>query len=140
MRAEFAAFKERIEASPILAGKVFPIVRKDTDGVVRANYVVATSARPDRLTDARKSMIDTFDADRRYTYDVRVVTVDAGGLDTLGEALARQLVGATLTVPQRSCTPIVLVQDVEERDGYDRTADLYYRDFSFRFWSNRPVL
>jgi hypothetical protein len=138
MKAEFAAFKARLESSPILAGKVYPIVRKTTDGsTVRDNYVVARSSKPDRVTDARFTGVDTFDSDRRYTYNVRVVAVDAGGLDVLGEAAARTMLGATLTVAGRSCTPIELVPDVEDGDGYDRTADLYYRDFGFRFWSRR---
>lgn len=138
MKLEFAAFKARLESSPILAGKVYPIVRKDADGPVRANYVVARSSKPDRVTDARFTSVDTFDSDRRYTYNVRVVAVDAGGLDVLGEAVARALLGFTLTVSGRSCSPIELVPDVEDGDGYDRTADLYYRDFGFRFWSRRP--
>lgn len=137
MKAEFAAFKARLESSPILVGKVYPIVRKDADGPVRANYVVARSSKPDRVTDARFTSVDTFDSDRRYTYNVRVVAVDAGGLDVLGEAAARALLGTTLTVAGRSCSPVELVPDVEDGDGYDRTADLYYRDFSWRFWSRR---
>lgn len=139
MRAEFAAFKARLEQSPVLAGKVFPVVRKNGDEPVRANYVVAKSSKPDRLDDDRFTVVPEFLSDRRFTYDVRVVTVDDGGLDTLGEAVLRQLVGHRLTVAGRRCDPIRLVEDVEEGDGYDRTADLFYRDFSFRFWSRRPL-
>lgn len=138
MKAEFAAFKARLETSPILAGKVYPIVRKTTDGsTVRDNYVVARSSKPDRVTDARFTSVDTFDSDRRYTYNVRVVTTAAGGLDVWGEEVARLLLGHSLVVPGRSCSPIELVPDVEDGDGYDRTADLFYRDFAFRFWSRR---
>lgn len=139
MKAEFIAFKARMEASPILAGKVFPIVRKNEDGPIRTNYVVAKSSKPDRLDDDRYTVVSVFESDRRFTYDVRVVTVDAGGLDTLGEAVLRQLAGHVLVVEGRRCDPIKLVEDVEEGDGYDRTADLFYRDFSFRFWSRRAV-
>jgi len=137
MKLEFAAFKARLESSPVLAGKVYPVVRKDAEVPVRANYVVARSSKPDRWTDARFTGVDTFDADRRYTYNVRVVAVDAGGLDVLGEAAARVLLGFTLAVAGRTCSQLELVPDVEDGDGYDRTADLYYRDFSFRFWSRR---
>lgn len=139
MRAEFAAFKARLEESPVLAGKVFPVVRKNGDEPVRANYVVAKSSKPDRLDDDRFTVVPEFVSDRRFTYDVRVVTVDADGLDTLGEAALKQLVGHRLSVVGRRCDPIRLVEDVEEGDGYDRTADLFYRDFSFRFWSRRPL-
>ncbi|MDH5134070.1 MULTISPECIES: hypothetical protein [unclassified Microbacterium] len=137
MKAEFAAFRARLEEHPILAGKVFPIVRKNGDEAVRANYVVAKSSKPDRLDDARFTAVSVFESDRRFTYDVRVVTTSDGALDTLGEPVLRQLVGHSLVVPGRRCSPIGLVPDVEEGDGYDRTADLFFRDFSFRFWSRR---
>lgn len=140
MRAEFEAFKSRLEGSSILAGKVFPVVRKDDDGPVRANYVVARSSVPDRLDDLRHTAVPVFESSRRFTYDVRVVTVDADGLDTLGEAVLKQLVGHVLTVPGRRCDPVRLVEGVEEGDGYDRSADLFFRDFSFRFWSRRSVI
>lgn len=138
MRAEFAAFKARLEESPILSGKVFPVVRKDHDGPVRANYVVARSSVPDRLGDDRWTSVQRFESDRRYTFDVRVVTVDDGGLDVLGEAVMSQLLGHELAVPGRRCFPVELVEAVEEGDGYDRASDLFFRDFSFRFWSRRP--
>lgn len=138
MKLEFAAFKARLEAHPKLAGKVHPIVRKNGDASVRDNYLVARSSKPDRLSDDRFTGVDSFDSDRRFTYDVRVVGTSADALDTLGEPVLIQLVGHALTVVGRRCSPIQLVPDVEEGDGYDRTADLYFRDFSFRFWSRRP--
>lgn len=138
MKLEFTAFKARMEASPILAGRVHPIVRKNEDGPIRTNYVVAKSSKPDRHEDGRLTGVDVFESDRRFTYDVRVVTVDADGLDVLGEAVVKQLLGQSLSVTNRACSPMKLVEDVEEGDGYDRTADLFYRDFSFRFWSRRP--
>lgn len=138
MKAEYEAFKARLEEHPKLAGKVDRIVRKNGDEPVRANYVVAKSSKPDRLTNDRLTGVDDYEADRRFTYDVRVVTTSDEALDTLGEPVLIQLAGHTLDVPGRNCSPIRLVEDVEEGDGYDRTADLYYRDFSFRFWSRRP--
>lgn len=138
MRAEFAAFEARLNAHPKLAGKGSRIVRKNGDDAVRDNYWVARSSKPDRLEDARFTVVNVFESDRRFTYDVRVVGTSADALDVLGEAVLIQVAGHALTVPGRRCDPIFLVQDVEEGDGYDRTADLYYRDFSFRFWSRRP--
>jgi len=139
MRAEFAAFKARLEAHPKLTGKVFPVVRKSGDSPVRDNYVVARSAKPDRLEDDRFMGVPDSESDRRFTYDVRVVTVDDDGLGVLGEAVVEQLVGHRLVVAGRRCDPVRLVPDVEEGDGYDRTADLFFRDFSFRFWSRRAA-
>ena len=137
MRAEFTSFKARLEESAVLAGKVSPIVRKNEDQPVRANYVVAKSAKPDRYEDGRLTGVDVFESDRRFTYDTRVVATSTDGLDVLSEAVVKQLLGHALTVTGRSCSPIKLVPDVEEGDGYDRTADLYFRDFSWRFWSRR---
>ncbi len=137
MRQEFIAFKSRLELAPQLAGKVFPIVRITNGTPVRTNYVVAKSSKPDRLGDDRWTSVQRFESDRRYTFDVRVVATAADGLDVLGEAVMRQLLGHSLVVEGRACYPIQLVEDVEEGDGYDSTADLYYRDMSFRFWSRR---
>lgn len=138
MKLEFAAFDARLNAHPILAGKGSRIVRKNGDKPVRDNYWVAKSSKPDRLDDNRFTAVSVFESDRRFTYDVRLVATSADGLDVLGEAVLVQLAGHTLIVPGRRCDPIKLVEDVEEGDGYDRTADLFYRDFSFRFWSRRP--
>lgn len=101
--------------------------------------MVARSAKPDRLDDHRFMNVPVFESARRFTYDVRVVTVDADGLDTLGDAVLRQIVGHRLAVPGRACDPVRLVEDVEEGDGYDRASDLFWRDFSFRFWSRRAA-
>lgn len=126
-----------MEGHTILAGKMYPIVRRDAGGAVRTNYVVAKSAPPDRLDDSRLESIQRFESDRRFTYDTRIVTTAADGLDIWGEALLRQLVGHRLAVTGRRCSPIELVQNVEEGDGYDPDTDLFFRDMSFRFWSRR---
>lgn len=139
MKAEYAAFKARLEAHPKLVGRVERIVRKNGDDKpVRDNYVVVKSSKPDRLDNERLTGVNDYEADRRFTYDVRVVGTSDETLDTLGEPVLIQLAGHSLVVPGRNCSPLRLVEDVEEGDGYDRTADLYYRDFSFRFWSRRP--
>lgn len=141
MKAEWASFKARLEGSSILAGKVFPIVHKSSGGdPVRANYAVAKSAPPDRLDDGRLAGSQRFESDHRFTYDVRIVTTAADGLDIWAEALLKQVLGHKLIVAGRRCTPIELVQNIEEGDGYDQVSDLYFRDLSFRFWSRRgPV-
>lgn len=138
MRAEFTAYVARLEEASQLSGKVSRIVRKATNGTpVRANYVVARSSKPDRLGDDRLAGVQQFESDRRFTWDVRVVATSPDGVDVLSEAVLRQSVGFSLSVPGRTCYPIQLVEDVEEGDGYDAAADLYYRDMSFRFWSRR---
>lgn len=138
MKAEWAAFRARAESSPVLAGKFHPLVRKNTDGSpVRTNYAVGKSAPPDRLGDGRMAGVQKLTSDCRFTYDVRIVTVDADGLDTWAEALLGQVLGHSLVIPGRRCTPIELVENIEEGDGYDEKSDLFFRDLSFRFWSRR---
>ena len=137
MRAEFAAFKARMEASTVLAGKVVPVARRDKDGLVRANYVVARTSAPDTIDAYRLTVVNTFASDRRFTWDVRAVAVDPDGLNVLTEAVLGQLVGHRLMVSGRECSPIVLVPNVEGDDGYDSSADLFFRGMSLRFWSRR---
>lgn len=137
MKAEWAAFKTRLGGHTVTAGKVFPLVRKTGDTTVRDNYIVAKSHPPDRLDDGRMQGSQRPDSDQRYTYDVRIITTAADGLDIWSDAVFAQLLGHKLVVPGRRCTPIELVQNVEEGDGYDRVSDLFWRDLSFRFWSRR---
>lgn len=138
MRAEFTAFKTRLAAHSLLSGKVFDAVRlTDSGEVVRANYVVVRPAGPDRLSDARYAGLQAPASKRRFTFDVRVVAVDADGVLLLAEAAVAQMVGYSLTVTGRRCDPIGLVEGVEEAFEFDRTTRLHWVDLSFRFWSRR---
>lgn len=138
MKAEWASFKARMEGSTVIAGRVHPIVRKTSSGEpVRTNYVIAKSAPPDRLDDGRLAGSQQFESDHRFTYDVRIVVTAADALDLFAEAIFKRMLGHKLIVPGRRCTPIELVQNIEEGDGYDQVSDLYFRDMSFRFWSRR---
>lgn len=138
MMGEFAALKARLAESPMLAGRVHPIVRVTGGGAVRANYVVAKSSPPDRFRRTYTSP-QSLDGPCRYTFDVRVVAVDDDGMMQLSREVVRLLLGYRLSVPGRDCDPLSIVEEVEEGDGYDRTANLFYRDFSFRFWSRRAA-
>ena len=138
MRAEFTAFSTRLAAHTLLSGKVYDAVRlTDAGEPVRANYVVAKPAGPDRLDDSRYTALQRASSARRFTYDVRVVAVDATGVLLLADAAVAQLVGHSLTVAGRACDPIELVEGVEEAFEFDRTARLHWVDLSFRFWSRR---
>lgn len=138
MRAEFQAFRARLAAHSLLAGKVVDAVRL-TDGgePVRANYVVAKPAAPDRLGDDRYTAVQQAASRKRFTFDVRVVATAADGVLLLADAAIAQLVGHSLTVAGRSCDPIELVEGVEEGFEFDRTARLHWVDLSFRFVSRR---
>lgn len=139
MRAHFAAFRSRLEGHTILAGKVETAVRITNGTPVRANYAVAFPAAPDRLGDDRFTSTQHGDSNAEYTNDVRLVATSADGVLLLADAAMEQMIGHVLVVAGRKCDPIRLVEGVEEgRVEYDRTADLYYIDLSFRFWSRRP--
>lgn len=76
MKSEYSAFKARLEDSQMLAGKVFPVVRRDKNGVVRANYVTLATAGPDEIHTDSFSYVSSAESDSRYTWDVRVVATD----------------------------------------------------------------
>lgn len=137
MSAEFTAFKARLNAHTILSGNVDDTVRVDDDGPVRANYVVATGALPDRLTDDRYLARQQYASNRRYTFDVRVVATSANGRDMWADAVMSQLIGHELGVEGRRCDAIEFVEGVEEGFWHDKTARLFGADMSFRFWSRR---
>ena len=140
MRAEFSAFRARLEAHPILAGKIDTAIRITTTGeAVRENYVVAYPASPTRLDDDRYTAVPTAVSASDFDYDVRYVAVDADGVLILADATHKQLVGHRLTVAGRACSPLRLVPGVEEgRVEFDRASRLYYLDDTFRFTS-RPA-
>lgn len=139
MRAHFSAFRSRLEAHPVLAGKVETAVRITNGTPVRANYAVAFPGAPDKLGDNRFTAPQQRDSDAEYTFDVRLVATDADGVLKLADAALDQIVGHSLAVEGRNCAPARLVEGVEEgRVEYDRQSNLYYLDLSFRFWSRRP--
>lgn len=138
MRAEFAAFKTRVAAHSMLSNKTDTVVRLKADGTpVRTNYVVLTPGIPD-LDDDRYTAPQVVESKRICRYDTRIVAVDVDGLLLLTEALHTQLIGATLTVSDRTCDPIRLLPGVEEgRVQFDRTARLFYLDETYEFVSRR---
>lgn len=139
MLAEWTAFKTRIESLPMLTGKLHTTALRRADGApARDNYLIAIPSVPRRLDDNRFTAPQQPDSDRELSYDVRMVAVDADGVLLLTNALIGQIVGHALEVTGRACTPIRLVEGVEEgRVEYDRAADLYYLDVTFRFMSRR---
>ena len=139
MRAEYSAFRARLESNAKLAGKVDSSVRLTTTGeAVRANYVIAYPAAPSDMDDGRFTALQRADSGRDFEYDVRYVAVDADGVLVLAEAAHEQLIAHSLTVAGRSCTPLRLVPGGDARRvEFDRTARVYYMDESFRFSSRR---
>lgn len=132
----YTAFRTQLDGG-ILAGKVYSSIRLNGAEYVRANYVVAYPATPDRLSDGRLTAVQRAVSRARYRYDVRYVAVDPEGVLMLAQAGRERLVGARLTVPGRSLTSVRVVEDVEEGSVLpDRTAGLFYLTDTFEFWSD----
>jgi hypothetical protein len=160
VRREYDAFVDRLRQHPKLANKTDKVVRLNNDGTpVRANYIVAIPSAPSELNDKRFTAPQRLDSARFFSFDVKVVAVDADGVLDLAEAVQAQLIRhrivgvegilpgfdllpgedviPTETVVGRVCDPIQLSNDeVEEgRVRYDAKARLYYVTLTFEFWS-----
>lgn len=137
LSAHYMAFRAWLTGDAWFTGKVDAVVRRNAAGdLVRANYAILTPAIPDRLSDERFTATQRATSSARFTFDVRCVAVDADGALLWAEKTIGRLVGHSLTVAGRSCDPITLVEGVEENAvEYDRVANLYYVDMSFRFHS-----
>lgn len=135
---EFSAFAGLLSADSILSGKVFDSIRVNTDGSpVRSNYVAAVPVVP-REDDERYMAVPDADSSARHRVNVQVVAVDTAGLRLLSRRV-RLVLGVTLTVTGRVCTPIRAVPGVDEGDArYDKVARLHYVHMTFEFWS-RPA-
>ncbi|MFT4281175.1 hypothetical protein [Microbacterium sp.] len=141
MRAEYQAFKERLQAHPRLSNKVYDVVRtiEATGALVRENYVIAFPSLPTDLNDHRYRSAQRVSSRRVLSFDVRVVATTADAFLRLAEDVMGQLIDHVLDVEGRECDRITMATDhVEEGTGqYDRTSRLFFVDMTFEFVS-RP--
>ena len=137
LAAHYTAVKSRLNSGS-LSGAVEEVVRKTPGGEpVRANYVVLGMDMP-ALNDARYLIQQDVSAKARYRFDVRSVAVDRAGVLLIAQAVRERLIGHVLTVSNRACDPLRLVEPVEEgRVHYDKAADLFYVDETFETYSRR---
>lgn len=126
----FTAFRALIDAIPGVPNSV-PFIRVTESGEnVRANYVVTYPPTIFRLDDERWTAAQRFSSKARLRFDVQPVATDEDSVLRFKEVILDALIGTRLSVPGRSCDPMKLVPGVEEGKGYDRTARLYYVDFT----------
>ena len=138
MRESFAAFRTMLAAVPGIPA-VDDVARvTDSGELVRANYVIAWPPKIPDLDDERYTALQRPDSKAVLRFDVRPVATTADGVLLLADR-ALSLIGQKLTVEGRSCDPFTLVPGVEEgKAEYDRTARLYYVDFTLETVS-RPL-
>lgn len=115
----------------------------DSGEPVRANYVVAFPPRIPSLNDRRYSVAQSALSTAQFRFDVRPVGTTATTVLRFTDLILADLIGdgvtaARLVVAGRACDPMRLVEGVEEgATEYDRTARLYYMDFTIEVVSRR---
>lgn len=110
----------------------------DSGEPVRANYVVAFPPRIPSLNDDRYTAMQSALSTARFRFDVRPVATTATAVLRFTDLILAAAVGQRLVVPGRVCDPMRLVEGVEEgATMYDRTARLYYIDFTLEVISRR---
>ena len=110
----------------------------DSGEPVRANYVVAFPPRIPSLNDERYSVAQSALSTARFRFDVRPVGTTATTVLRFTDLILAATVGQRLVVDGRVCDSMRLVEGVEEGAAeYDRTARLYYQDFTIEVISRR---
>lgn len=110
----------------------------DSGEPVRANYVVAFPPRIPSLNDRRYSVAQSALSTAQFRFDVRPVATTATAVLRFTDLILTATVGQSLDVPGRACDLMRLVEGVEEgATMYDRTARLYYMDFTIEVVSRR---
>lgn len=109
-----------------------PVARvTDSGDPVRANYVLTYPPKVPGLNDDRWTAQQRFSSKARLRFDVRPVATDPDSVLLFTDRILSAVIGARLVVPGRVCDPLSLVEGVEEgKTQYDRTARLYYVDFT----------
>lgn len=136
----FDALDDRLQGETTLAGKISQTVRRTLGGdAVRENYVILFPTAPLTLGDDRFLAPQSIDSTSDWEFDIRVVATTSGAVGELSGVVAARLIGHVLIVPGRTCTRIRLEPDETSDVEYDKTAQLYYQDLTFRFTSQRSA-
>ena len=110
----------------------------DSGEPVRANYVVAFPPRIPSLRDERYTVAQSALSTARFRFDVRPVGTTATTVLRFTDLILAATVGTPLVVDGRVCDSMRLVEGVDEGAAeYDRTARLYYQDFTIEVVSRR---
>lgn len=133
----FRALVDGIEGVP----PTEPVARvTDSGDPVRANYVITYPPKIPGLNDDRWTARQRFTSKARLRFDVRPVATDPESVLRFTDLILAAVIGTRLVVPGRVCDPMTLVEGVEEgKTQYDRTARLYYVDFTLEVVSRRSA-
>lgn len=135
----YNAFKGQMDGGG-LAGKVSDGVRLNGSLPVRAEYAILKPTSPLRR-DGRFTSLDSVESTSRFRFDVRWVGRTLALLLPMQQEGQERLIpegGVRLEVPGRRCDAIRLVDPVEEGEyAHDPTANLFYVDETYEFWSHR---
>lgn len=107
MLAHFAALKTLADAGS-LTGRIFDTVRvNDGGGLIQDQYVILYRSAPDVESDRFTKVANTGDV-LTFEWDVRAVGTTAELAAATLEAFLVRVVGQSLTVSGRSCTPLTV--------------------------------
>lgn len=135
--------RAHIEAAKALAAgheyidsaDIFEVFRDSGATAVSGNYLVLTVTIRGYAGE-RNTSPEVVAGDYSVEFQWRVVTVDAGGLVDLVDALRTQFVGQRLEVAGRACSPFA--SDMDDA-RYDSNTRLFYQDIYFDTVSSRAA-
>lgn len=116
-------------------GDVYEVFRDSGATAVAGNYLVLTVTIRGYAGE-RNTAPEDVAGDYSVEVKWRVVTVDAGGLVDLVDALRTQFVGQRLEVAGRACSPFT--SDMDDA-RHDSNARLFYQDIYFETVSSRSA-
>lgn len=138
MRKHYAAVKARLEASPVLAGRVYNTLAKSADGkLITTSYVILYGGTPESLDDERLSSVQSKDSDAEYIYTVRSVSSTADGALATADVAATQLIGFVPVITGRNCNPILLDDGGTVDMDASIATPLFFLDNDFLLKSSR---
>lgn len=109
MRKHYNAVKARLEASPVLADRIYNTFATDATGKpIRTAYVILYGGSPDVLESGRFTARQTKDSDAEYVYTVRSVGPTADSALATADVAAAQLIGFVPVLAGRTCAAIRL--------------------------------
>lgn len=138
MRKHYNAVKARLEASPVLAGKVYNTLATDSTGKpIRTSYVILYGGAPDALDDDRLSSVQSKDSDAEYIYTLRSVGSTADAALATADVVSSQLIGFVPVIPGRACSAIWLDDGDMVRMDDSISPPLFYIDNDYGLRSSR---
>lgn len=138
MRKHRQAVKDRLEESPVLAGRGHDTFAVDASGApIRTAYWILYGGGPESLGDGRVTGPQSLDSDAVYVYTVRSVGSTANSALATAELAAAQLVGFRPDIEGRRCQKMRLTDGGEVDADDSLKPPLFYIDQEFTLISRR---